>query len=167
MTDWIETERTRLRPWEESDAEDAFAWFSDPDVMRFIPRGPDQAIDDTRRRIAWFREHEARFGFSKRIIIHRETGKAIGDSGLFYMPDGKRIELGYRFARPWWGAGLALEVGRAWLSWFDANLAGKPLFADVHAENTRSQRVLSKLGFQPSHFEDVLGLEMMIYVLQR
>jgi len=37
------------------------------------------------------------------------------------------------------------------------------LFADVHAKNVRSQRVLSKLGFQPSHSEDVLGMEMLIY----
>lgn len=163
MTDWIETERTRLRPLEEADATAAFAWFSDPEVMRFIPRGPDHTIDDTRRRIAWYREHEARFGFSKRIILHRETGEAIGDSGLFHMPDGERIELGYRLSRPYWGAGLAVEIGRAWLTWFDAHLAGTPLFADVHAEHVRSQRVLTKLGFEPSHSEEVLGMEMMIY----
>lgn len=163
MTDPIETERTRLRSFEDSDAEEAFTWFSDPDVMRFIPCGPDRTIDDTRRRIAGYREHEARYGFSKRIIIHRETGRAIGDSGLFHLPDGKRIELGFRLAKSFWGAGLAVEVGRAWLSWFDAHLPGEPLFADVHGDNTRSQRVLSQLGFEPSHSEEVLGMEMMIY----
>jgi GrpB-like predicted nucleotidyltransferase (UPF0157 family)/RimJ/RimL family protein N-acetyltransferase len=164
---WIETKRTMLRPFEESDAEQAFAWFSDAEVMRFIPRGADRTIEDTRRRIGRYREHEARFGFSKRLIIHRETGEAIGDAGLFHLPDGKRIELGYRLAKPYWGVGLAVEIGRAWLSWFDAHLAGTPLFADVHAGNTRSQRVLSKLGFQPSHSEDVLGMEMMLYLRQQ
>jgi RimJ/RimL family protein N-acetyltransferase len=164
MTDWIETDRTRLRPFEESDAEEAFAWFSDPEVMRFIPRGADTTLDDTRRRIAGYREHQARFGFSKWLILYRETGQAIGDSGLFHLPDGKRIELGFRFARPYWGAGFAVEVGRAWLAWFDAHLAGEPLFADVHAENVRSQRVLAKLGFQPSHSELVLGMTMMIHI---
>jgi GrpB-like predicted nucleotidyltransferase (UPF0157 family)/RimJ/RimL family protein N-acetyltransferase len=163
MTNWIETERTRMRPFEEADAEQAFAWFSDAEVMQFIPRGADATLEDTRHRIAWYREHQARFGFSKCIIIHRETGRAIGDSGLFHMPDGKRIELGYRLAKPYWGAGYGVEVGRAWLTWFDAHLAGQSLFADVHAENVRSQRVLSKLGFQPSHSENVLGLNMLIY----
>lgn len=166
MDDCIETERTWLRPFEESDAEEAFAWFSDPDVMRFIPGGPDVALEDTRRRIAGYREHQARHGFSKRLIIHRETGKAIGDFGLYHLPDGKRIELGFRFAKPYWGAGYAVEVGREWLEWFDTHLAGESLFADVHSDHVTSQRVLSKLGFKPSHSELVLGMSMMIYCRQ-
>ena len=165
-TDWIETDRTRMRAFEEADANEAFAWFSDAEVMKFIPGGADAALDDTRRRIAGYREHQERVGFSKRLIIHRETGKSIGDGGLFHMPDGKRIELGFRFARQWWGAGLAVEVGRAWLRWFDANVAGRPLFADVHADNVRSQSVLTKLGFKPTHSEDVHGMEMMIFLRQ-
>jgi RimJ/RimL family protein N-acetyltransferase len=57
MTDWIETARTRMRPFEEADAEEAFAWFSDAEVMRFIPGGADATLEDTRRRIAGYREH--------------------------------------------------------------------------------------------------------------
>jgi [ribosomal protein S5]-alanine N-acetyltransferase len=161
MTDWIETERTRMRPFE--DAEEAFAWFSDLEVMKFIPGGPDATLDDTRRRIARYREHQERFGFSKRLILHRETGKAIGDSGLFYLPDGERIELGFRLARAYWGAGYAAEVGRAWLDWFDAHLADEALFADVHPDHVKSQRVLKKKGFYPLHSELVHGLTMLIY----
>ena len=166
MTDWIETERTRMRPFEEADAEEAFAWFSDLDVMRFIPGGADATLQDTRRRIAGYREHQMRLGFSKRLIIHRETGKAIGDSGLFHLPDGERIELGFRLDRSHWGAGYAVEVGRAWIEWFDTHLAGQPLFADVHPEHVRSRRVLEKLGFLPSHSELVFGIGMMIYCRQ-
>jgi RimJ/RimL family protein N-acetyltransferase len=164
MTDWIETERTRLRPFEEADAEEAFAWFSDPVVMRFIPRGRDLTVDDTRARITGYLDHQTRFGFSKRLIVDRATGKAIGDSGLFHLPDGKRIELGFRFARPYWGAGYAVEVGQAWIQWFEQHFPGEPLFADVHAENIRSQRVLSKLGFSHSHEELIFDMPMLIFM---
>ena len=163
MPDWIETERVRLRPFEAADAETAFAWLSDTEVMRYIPGGADATLEETRRRIAGYVEHETQFGFSKRLIIHRETGQAIGDSGLFHLPDGKRVELGFRLAQRYWGAAYALEVGLAWLKWFDSHLAGEPLFADVHPENYRSQRVLTQLGFRPSHAELVLGMTMMIY----
>ncbi|MES2597167.1 MAG: GNAT family N-acetyltransferase [Verrucomicrobiota bacterium] len=163
MTEWIETERTRLRSFEAADAELAFPWFSDPEVMHFIPCGPDSTLEDTRRRIAGYLDHETRFGFSKRLIIHRETGDAIGDSGLHHLPDGQRIELGFRLARPYWGQGYALEVGRAWLEWFDAHLQGMPLFADVHPDHLRSQSVLEKLGFARSHAEPVFGMPMLIY----
>jgi hypothetical protein len=50
-TDWIETERTRLRPFEEEDTEEADRWFSDAAVMQFVSRGPDRTFEDTRRRI--------------------------------------------------------------------------------------------------------------------
>ncbi len=163
MTDWIETERTRMRPFEEADAAEAFAWFSDAEVMMYIPGGGDAVMDDTERRIAGYRQHQERYGFSKRIIIHRETGRAIGDSGLFHLPDWERIELGFRPARQHWGAGYAVEAGCAWLDWFDRNLTGRPLFADVHPDHIRSQRVLAKLGFLHSHSERICDMEMLVY----
>ncbi|HYF35765.1 MAG TPA: GNAT family N-acetyltransferase [Prosthecobacter sp.] len=152
-----------MRLFEETDAEAAFGWFSDGEVMRFIPGGPDAALEVTRRRIAGYREHQARFGFSKRIIIHRANGETIGDSGLFHLPDGERIELGFRLARPYWGAGYAIEVGQGWLEWFDRNFKDETLFADVHPEHERSQAVLVKLGFQRSHSEVIHGMNMLIY----
>lgn len=163
MTAPIETPRAHLRLFEAGDAEAAFAWFSDSEVMRFIPRGPDTTLEDTQRRIAGYMEHQSVHGFSKRLIVHRETGKEIGDCGLHHLPDGKRIELGFRLARAFWGQGYALEVGQAWLEWFDAHLSGSPLFADVHADHARSQRVLEKLGFARSHDEIVFGMPMLIY----
>ena len=111
------------------------------------------------RALSWQQE---RFGFSKRPIIHRETGKAIGDSGLFHLRDGGRIELGFRLARPYWGAGHVAKVERAWLHWFDAHLAGESLFGDMHPNHVKSQRVLSKLGFHPSHSELVHHMTMRI-----
>lgn len=159
----IETERTILRLFEDDDADEASAWFSDPDVMRFIPGGPDATLADTQRRIAGYRAHQERHGFSKRLIIHRESGQPIGDAGLYHLPDGKRIELGFRLAKSCWGQGYAAEVGAAWLRWFDLHLGGQPLFADVHPDHIRSQRVLEKLGFARSHEETVLGMRMLIY----
>jgi RimJ/RimL family protein N-acetyltransferase len=160
----IETERTFLRPFEEADAGIGFTWFFDPEVMRFIPSGPDHTLDDSRRRISGYLAHQAKHGFSKRLIFHRETGEPIGDAGLLYLPDGQRIELGFRLARPYWGQGYAMEVAHGWLAWFDDHLPGQSLFADVHPEHTRSQRVLEKLGFQRTEESIIVsGMTMQIY----
>src|SRR5436190_12615355 len=77
---WLETSRTRMRAFEEADAASCFSWFSDPDVMQFIPGGIDDTIEDTRRRIAGYHTHQERHGFSKRLILHRESGLPIGDA---------------------------------------------------------------------------------------
>ena len=69
MADLIETPRTHLRLFEAADAETAFAWFSDPEVMRFIPRGPDTTLEHTQRRIAGYKEHQRVHGFSKRLMM--------------------------------------------------------------------------------------------------
>lgn len=164
MSDLIETRRTLLRPFEETDADKTFAWFSDPEVMRFIPGGADRTIEDTRHRIARYRAHEAEHGFSKRLILHRDTGEPIGDAGLYHLPDGKRIELGYRLARLHWGQGYAAEVARGWFAWFDAHLPGHPLFADVHPDHVRSRCLLEKLGFRRTDEAiEVNGMTMLIY----
>jgi RimJ/RimL family protein N-acetyltransferase len=152
-----------MRPFEDSDADKAFAWFSDEAVMQYIPGGRDATLQDTRRRIARYREHQSHFGFSKRLIIHRETDQPIGDAGLFHMPDGQRIELGYRLARPWWGSGYATEVAKAWIAWFGEHGKGATLWADVHPENIGSQRVLKKLRFVCSHEEPLHEMPMLIY----
>jgi RimJ/RimL family protein N-acetyltransferase len=161
--DWIETERTRMRPFDTADAETCFSWFNDPDVMQFIPGGIDRTLEDTRLRVSGYCRHEKKHGFGKRVIMHRESGEAIGDAGLYHFPDGKRIELGFRFKKPYWGQGYAAEVGQAWLEWFDANLPGRPLFADTFPTHSRSQKVLKKLGFELSHTEVMWGVTMWIY----
>ena len=56
--DWIETERTRLRPFEGSDAEACCSWFIDPDVMQFIPGGRDATLDEVQRRIKGYCKHQ-------------------------------------------------------------------------------------------------------------
>lgn len=100
MTTTIESPRLFLRPFEVGDAEAAHAWFSDPEVMRFIPRGRDFTLADTQRRITGYRARQAEFGFSKWLVLLRETQHPIGDSGLMHLPDGERVELGFRFAAP-------------------------------------------------------------------
>lgn len=79
MADLITTARLILRPFTTDDTHAAHAWFSDQTVMRYAPSEPDKFIDETRRRIAGYQQHQAQHGFSKWIVIETASGKAIGD----------------------------------------------------------------------------------------
>src|SRR5690349_15745584 len=103
------TDRTFLRPFEIADAPAALPWFSDPEVMRFIPGGADPDVAAVEKRLDRYMAHQELHGFSKWVIIERETQAFIGDAGLFYFPDGERIELGFRLRRDRWGQGYAPE----------------------------------------------------------
>jgi RimJ/RimL family protein N-acetyltransferase len=161
----IETSRLILRPFEEGDAEAAFTWFGDPDVMHFTTTGPDSSIEKTKARLAKYQEHQSAYGFSKWIILDRATGSAIGDSGLLNLEEYGRIDLGYRFAKPYWGKGLATEAAAAWVRAAFGDFHIARLTAFVHPENVASIRVLDKLGFRTEGRETIMGMDSIVFSL--
>lgn len=136
------SDRLILRPFEENDAEGC-PWFRDPKVMRWIPGGPDANLSVTAKRIAKYREHFKRHGFSKYVILERNSGVAIGDSGIMYLADTDMIELGYRIAPEFQGLGYATEAARSVLARI-ADLGIKEVWAIVHPENDRSRVIIEQ-----------------------
>jgi ribosomal-protein-alanine N-acetyltransferase len=161
----IETNRLILRPFESGDVEVAFAWFSDPIVMRFTPTGPDTSIEQTEARLAKYQEHQTAHGFSKWIILDRRLGLAIGDSGLLELKEYGWIDLGFRLAQPYWGKGLATEAASAWVrSAFDDFHIDR-LTACVDPENVASIRVLEKLKFHAERRDTTMGMNSILFCL--
>jgi RimJ/RimL family protein N-acetyltransferase len=162
----IETPRLFLRPFEPDDVEAAFAWLSDPDVMRFIPAGPHTTVAKTRTRIAEYRAQQAARGFSKWIVIEKESGQSIGDSGLLVLNElGPMTDLGFRFAKAYWGRGYATEVATAWIKMAFEKLGLDRLSAFAHVDNLASRRVLEKVGFQYQTRQLVMGMDSATYAL--
>ena len=154
-----------MRPFEEGDVEEAFGWFGDSEVMRFIVSGAHESREQTRLRIESYRAHQAQHGFSKWVLIERESGRLIGDAGLMSL-EGFGIELGYRLARTWWGRGLATEAAAAWVrAGFDTHRLRR-IAAFAHPANTASHRVLVKLGFTPRGRGAVLGMDALLFALE-
>ena len=107
---FLETPRLRLRPFVPQDADALFRFRSDPEVMRYIAVGVDGSIEDTRKLLDRYFDHQEKYGFSKWAVELRETGELIGDSGLLLLEEGPDFDLGYRFAREYWGKGFGHGV---------------------------------------------------------
>jgi [ribosomal protein S5]-alanine N-acetyltransferase len=153
-----------MRPFSDQDVELAFAWFGDPEVMRYT-RGPDPGIDATRERIAGYRDQQDRLGFSKWLVLDKRTNAPIGDAGLLFLSEvGPLPELGYRLMRSRWGRGLGSEIANAWVSTaFDVlGLTGVSAFA--HLDNGASHRVLEKAGFACTGRRTIMGTESDTFV---
>ena len=56
--------------------------------------------------------------------------------------------LGYAIGRAWWGRGIATEAARAGMIWAVETFDLQRVWASTDARNTRSRRVLEKLGMQ-------------------
>jgi ribosomal-protein-alanine N-acetyltransferase len=143
----------------------AFTWFGDPVVMQFTVTGPDPSLEDTRRRLAYFAEHQQAHGFSKWVILQADSGMAIGDSGLLVLEEYGWIDLGFRLAQPYWGQGLATEAASAWVRVALDELHLKRLGAFVHPKNAASIRVLEKLGLQVERRDTVMGMDSIVFSL--
>jgi RimJ/RimL family protein N-acetyltransferase len=165
MHDQIQTLRLRIEPFSSDDLAAAFAWFSDPEVMRFIPTGPDRSMEETKKRLTRYIEHQTLHGFSKWIIRERASGQAIGDAGLLVLEDLGKIDLGFRFARSYWGRGLATEAAAAWVRAAFVDFEQEHLTAFAHPENLASLRVLQKLHFRSMGRDRVMGMDSLVFSL--
>ncbi len=161
----LETARLILRPFESNDAEAAYGWFGDPLVMRFTTTGPDKSLEETQMRLARYQEHQAAYGFSKWMILDRVSGASMGDAGLIDLKECGWIDLGYRFAKPYWGKGLATEAASAWVRAAFGEFHFDKINAFVHPENNASIRVLQKLNFQTVRRDTVMGMDAILFVL--
>lgn len=141
----ILTDRLRLRPPTESDAESIFARYSqDPEVSLYLSWTPHRSIDDTRaflRRIIADNTEGRSLGF---LIFSRESGGLLGSVGGAIV--GHRIQFGYCLARDAWGRGFATEAAHAFVetAMKRAGIGRIQAYCDV--ENRASARVLAKIG---------------------
>jgi len=163
----IDTERLCLEPFEDDDADAAFGWLGDPEVMRFTPRGVDASLEATRTRIAYYRAHQARHGFSRWAIRRHDGTVPFGDAGLMVANDSAEIDLGFRLARPFWGRGFATEVAAAWVRAAFSEFGIAHLTAFAHLQNAASLRVLSKVGFMRGAIREVGGMQAVTFWIER
>lgn len=148
----IRTERLVLREWRADDVEPFVSLNADPAVMEFFPRPLER--EATLASIARIEAHFAQHGYGLWAVEIPGVAPFIGFTGLarpVFRPDD--VEIGWRLARAYWGAGYATEAARAAVA--RAFEIGIPeLISMTVPENIRSQRVMEKLGFRRDPLAD-------------
>ncbi len=146
----IATERLALRPFDEADA-DSVGFYADPDVMRYIPRGPwpkEGVRDGFMRMVASRREQWRTLGMGMWAVTLRETGAVIGHCGLQPLQDSAEIEVFWLLDKPHWNAGIATEAAKAALRFGFEQATLPRIVAIAMPENIASRRVMEKAGMR-------------------
>lgn len=167
MSDILETDRLILRPFVREDVSVVFEYFRDPEVMRYIPTGPDATIDVTRRRVETYIAHQERYGFSKWVVVEKATKLTIGDAGLLLLEDGPDFEVGYRLIPGRWGMGYATETARAWIDAGFRRLGLERIVAICHPDHAASRHVMEKLGMTFERRGRHYGMDTLLYRIQK
>ncbi len=142
------TPRLGLRRWIARDLEPFAAMNRDPAVREFFPNL--QTYEESVASVERWERHFDEHGFTFYAMDLLESGEFIGFTGIVHAPLASWftpcVEIGWRLRREAWGRGYATEAASACLGYAWDELALEKIYAYTAALNTRSERVMQKIG---------------------
>jgi len=78
------------------------------------------------------------------VVVEAQTQQPVGMIEL--RPEEHQAEIGYVLARAYWGKGYMTEAARALTQWALSQPEIFRVYATTSVDNTRSQRVMEKIG---------------------
>ncbi|OLF75271.1 hypothetical protein AWH62_05475 [Maricaulis sp. W15] len=142
----IETERLVMRLPVLEDATNIATYLGDFDVAKNTARVPHPYPELAAEMWVLITRAGWQPGGNLSLTVEMD-GAAIGGGGVFKRKADADWEIGYWIGRPWWGQGLATELGRGLVDYARESLGTRRLIAGYYKDNPASGRVLEKLGF--------------------
>ena len=169
---FTETDRLRIRPVEEGDAEFINRLYNSEGFLRYIG---DRMIRSEQDAQNFLREGPIKMyqdaGVGLCIVELKATGAPVGTCGLIKRDSLDDIDIGYAFLPEFCGRGYASESTLAVFEYARDVLKLSRLVATTQADNAGSIRVLEKLGLRFEKIteepEDAPALELYAVTLNR
>jgi RimJ/RimL family protein N-acetyltransferase len=166
----IETDRLLLRMFSRDDLDDLSRIYADIEVMRYLSGHP-LTREETAGWLNYFVAGWEDYGFGWWAVVLKESGELIGHCGLQFIHVTPEIEVTYGLAAAHWLKGLASEAARACLRYGFEQLKLARIFALADPGNTRSHRVMERVGMKYDRTEyykdDLFEGDLIYYVISR
>ncbi len=145
----LDTDRLILRRVHRGDAEDIYAYASDPEVARHVLWDAHRSIGDSRAYIRYLRSQYHSGLPSNYAIVLKATGRMIGTIGFMqWYPEHGVVEVGYSLGRAYWGHGLMTEALSRFLELCFSRRCICRVEALHETDNPASGRVMAKCGMR-------------------
>ena len=154
----LETKRLILRPWREEDAEELYKYAKDPEVGPPAGWLAHTSVENSREII-----RDVFSAPETYAVCLKENGKSIGSVGLHRNDLAEKddeYELGYWVGKPFWGQGLIPEASREMLRHAFEDLGMQIVWCGHYDGNTKSRRVMEKLGFAYHHTTEGIKVKL-------
>ena len=144
----LKTQRLTLRPWQQDDLDDFFAYASVDGVGQMAGWLPHESKETTQMILDSFITHKKTFALEL-------DGKVIGALGIESYKEDEFPELdllrgrsiGYVLSKDYWGKGLMPEAVQAVIRYLFQTENLDFLIISHYAFNNQSRRVIEKCGF--------------------
>lgn len=143
----LETKRLLMRRLKPGDAQDIFAYASDPEVTQYMLWETHKSIDDSKAFIDFTLGRYEKDEAGEWGIVLKETRSLIGCLGFAWADmKNKRAEIGYVLAKPYWGRGIIPEAAGRVLRFAFEDMGLNRIECYHLMPNEKSGRVMQKLG---------------------
>lgn len=142
----IDGTRVRLQRAAPEDAKHLFLAAADAEVMQYMEWKAQTSDSETRTHLEQVAQRWAEGTEFQWIAQERATGNLAGT--ISCRPKGHSADVGYFFAKHYWGRRFAVEAGALVVDWLRAQPEIFRIWATADAENVRSHGVLERLGLQ-------------------
>lgn len=159
----LNTKRLMLRHFDSRDASFIFELMNSPLYIKNIG---DRGIKTLAQAEAYLAEvivsSYQKNGYGLYAVVLKETGNAIGLSGLVRREQLPSADIGFGFLPEFMGKGYAYEASSAVMNYARNELKLEPILAITSKDNIRSQKLLNKLGLFRSELIDWQGEEILL-----
>ncbi len=143
----IETERLLLREWTQAEAPFLLELLHTPGWLRFIGDRGVRNLADAQKYISdRFVQSYQTWGFGLYLVVLKENMLPIGTCGLVKRDTMEDVDIGFALMPTYTDKGYAYEAAQATLTYARTTLNMKRLVAITLEDNTKSIRLLEKIG---------------------
>ena len=160
------TARLRLRPINREDASLLHRLSNNPEVMKHINGGKSLSKEETKADLK-NRLQALTDVFGYWMIERADDNEFVGWVALKKLDQTSKIEIGYRLLEEFWGNGYASEAASKLLEYAFLTLNLKEVVGVSLEENSRSLKVLKKLGMQYEKKAKFYGYKCCYYQLKK
>ena len=151
-----ETERLRVREWEDKDYEDLYEYASDENVTKFLSFPTYTSLDVAKARISFIRQQYAENLITVDYCIElKQKNKVIGSIGIvgYKEKNEGEVEIGYILNPRFQGYGFMTESLVGMFKYIKQNNIAKRIVLKHDVENIKSANVMKRAGMS---FEGIL-----------
>ena len=163
----IETNRLKLRDFQENDLTAYLTLVGDAAAMRYIGTGRTLNREEAWQQITTILGHWHLRGYGLWAVEEKTSGKLVGRVGL-YNPEGwPGLEVGWALIPRFQGQGYATEAAMASLDFAFGEVGADEIISCIQPGNAPSIAVAERLG--ETHWRDDLlqGIRVHIYGVDR
>lgn len=145
----LESELFTMRAVSLSDGEDMFEYGRDAELVKYLPWGPYQTLDEVLKGIKDLFLKRPEMGLPLAYaIVWKDNGKMIGTCD-FHSVNSKENSggIGFVLNRNYWNRGIISDAARLLMEMGRSHLGYEKITLSHVPENTAAARVAEKLGF--------------------